>query len=48
MNTTTQIETTPDYEAVKVKQNAAWTSGDYAKVGVTLQIVGENLLNVWT
>jgi ubiquinone/menaquinone biosynthesis C-methylase UbiE len=43
MNTTTQIETTPDYEAVKVKQNAAWTSGDYAKVGVTLQIVGEEL-----
>jgi len=43
MNATTQILTTPDYEAVKLKQNAAWTSGDYAKIGVTLQIVGEEL-----
>lgn len=43
MNATTQIETKPDLEAVKAKQNAAWTSGDYAKIGVTLQIVGEQL-----
>lgn len=43
MNATAHIETTPDYEAVKVKQNAAWTSGDYTKIGVTLQIVGEEL-----
>jgi len=35
--------TTPDYEAIKVKQNAAWSSGDYAIVGTTLQIVGESL-----
>ncbi len=35
--------TTPDYAAIKGKQNAAWASGDYAKVGTTLQIVGENL-----
>lgn len=34
---------TPDYSAIKVKQNAAWSSGDYAKVGTTLQIVGEEL-----
>lgn len=34
---------TPDYSAIKVKQNAAWGSGDYAKVGTTLQIVGEEL-----
>ncbi|MCB1505258.1 MAG: methyltransferase domain-containing protein [Hyphomicrobiaceae bacterium] len=34
---------TPDYTAIKVKQNAAWGSGDYAKVGTTLQIVGEDL-----
>lgn len=34
---------TPDYSAIKVKQNAAWGSGDYAKVGVTLQICGEEL-----
>lgn len=33
----------PDYEAIKVKQNAAWASGDYAKIGTTLQIVGETL-----
>ena len=35
--------TPPDYAAIKVKQNAAWSSGDYAVVGTTLQIVGENL-----
>ena len=34
---------TPDYAAIKTKQNAAWSSGDYAKIGSTLQIVGENL-----
>jgi ubiquinone/menaquinone biosynthesis C-methylase UbiE len=33
----------PDYGAVKAKQNAAWASGDYARIGVTLQIVGESL-----
>jgi len=34
---------TPDYTAIKTKQNAAWSSGDYAKIGATLQIVGEDL-----
>jgi SAM-dependent methyltransferase len=29
--------------AIKSKQNAAWASGDYAKIGTTLQIVGESL-----
>ena len=43
MNTVTEIERGPDYDAVKAKQNAAWASGDYAKIGVTLQIVGESL-----
>jgi ubiquinone/menaquinone biosynthesis C-methylase UbiE len=33
----------PDLKAVKAKQQAAWSSGDYAVVGVTLQIVGEQL-----
>lgn len=33
----------PDYTAIKAKQNAAWASGDYAVVGTTLQIVGEDL-----
>lgn len=33
----------PDFNAIKLKQNAAWGSGDYAKVGVMLQLVGETL-----
>src|SRR3954453_10427984 len=33
----------PDLTAIKKKQQAAWSSGDYAVVGVTLQIVGEQL-----
>ena len=35
--------TPPDLSAVKAKQQAAWSAGDYAIVGRTLQIVGENL-----
>ena len=35
--------TTPDYDAIKTRQKAAWSSGDYAVVGTTLQIVGESL-----
>jgi ubiquinone/menaquinone biosynthesis C-methylase UbiE len=34
---------TPDYAAIKAKQNSAWASGDYARIGTTLQIVGESL-----
>lgn len=34
---------TPDFTAIKEKQQAAWTAGDYSTVGVTLQIVAENL-----
>ena len=33
----------PDLAAVKTRQQAAWSSGDYAVVGNTLQIVGEDL-----
>jgi ubiquinone/menaquinone biosynthesis C-methylase UbiE len=33
----------PDLEALKARQRAAWSSGDYAVVGTTLQIVGEEL-----
>jgi ubiquinone/menaquinone biosynthesis C-methylase UbiE len=33
----------PDLKAIKSKQQAAWSSGDYAVVGTTLQIVGEQL-----
>ena len=34
---------TPDLAAIKTKQQAAWSSGNYAIVGSTLQIVGEEL-----
>jgi SAM-dependent methyltransferase len=37
------IPSTPDLAAVKGRQQLAWSSGDYAVVGVTLQIVGESL-----
>jgi SAM-dependent methyltransferase len=33
----------PDLALVKTRQQAAWASGDYAVVGTTLQIVGEDL-----
>ncbi len=33
----------PDLVALKTKQQATWSSGDYAVVGTTLQIVGECL-----
>jgi SAM-dependent methyltransferase len=34
---------TPDFSAIKQRQQATWASGDYAVVGTTLQIVGEQL-----
>src|SRR3982751_527866 len=34
---------TPDYPAIKQRQQATWASGDYAVIGTTLQIVGETL-----
>src|SRR4249920_2786555 len=33
----------PDFSAIKQKQQATWASGDFALIGVTLQIVGESL-----
>ena len=33
----------PDLAALKTRQQAAWSSGNYAVVGATLQIVGEEL-----
>lgn len=33
----------PDYAAIKQRQQVTWASGDFAVVGVTLQIVGESL-----
>ena len=34
---------TPDFAAIKKRQQAAWSAGDYAVVGTTVQIVGERL-----
>src|SRR6516165_11378710 len=34
---------TPDLASLKIRQQAAWSSGNYAVVGTTLQIVGEQL-----
>ena len=39
----TQAAAQPDLAAVKQRQHGAWSSGDYAVVGTTLQIVGEQL-----
>jgi ubiquinone/menaquinone biosynthesis C-methylase UbiE len=33
----------PDYAAIKKRQQAVWAAGDYATIGITLQIVGEQL-----
>jgi SAM-dependent methyltransferase len=33
----------PDFGAIKQRQQATWASGDFAVIGVTLQIVGESL-----
>lgn len=43
MNVAATTTQTPDYTAIKSKQNAAWSSGDYKRIGVTLQITGEAL-----
>jgi len=39
--TTTQDQ--PDLTAVKRRQQATWSSGDYAVISTTLQITGELL-----
>jgi ubiquinone/menaquinone biosynthesis C-methylase UbiE len=46
MTTSPLIDATPvqpDLNALKARQHGAWSSGDYAIVGTTLQIVGEEL-----
>jgi ubiquinone/menaquinone biosynthesis C-methylase UbiE len=47
MDTSTATQNAPagqvDLAALKTRQHAAWSSGDYAVVGTTLQIVGEEL-----
>ena len=41
--TNTTTSTTIDLEAVKARQQATWSAGDYAVIGTTLQITGELL-----
>lgn len=46
MTSATLVQTTPstpDLAAIKQRQQATWASGDFAVVGTTLQIVGEQL-----
>jgi SAM-dependent methyltransferase len=38
-----QTATQPDLAAVKSRQQAAWSAGDYAVIGTRLQLVGETL-----
>ena len=40
---TSSTAVAPDLAALKTRQRAAWSSGDYGVVGTTLQIVGESL-----
>lgn len=46
MGIQTAVNSGTDFAAIKAKQNVAWGSGDYSKVGVTLQITGEELAEV--
>ena len=43
MSTATLESPALDYAALKQRQHAVWSSGDYAILGTTLQIMGENL-----
>jgi 2-polyprenyl-3-methyl-5-hydroxy-6-metoxy-1,4-benzoquinol methylase len=40
---TTLVQPSVDLKSVKVRQQAAWASGDYTVIGTTLVIVGEQL-----
>ncbi|MGH8142083.1 MAG: methyltransferase domain-containing protein [Steroidobacteraceae bacterium] len=42
-NQRTASQATVDLDAIKARQHVAWSCGDYAAVGNTLQIVGETL-----
>lgn len=43
MTTSPQSPATPDFAAIKQRQQQTWASGDFAVIGTTLQIVGEEL-----
>ena len=36
----------PNFKATKARQRTTWASGDYGRLGVTLQLVGESLCEV--
>ena len=36
-------EVAPDFDAIKMRQQATWAAGDFGQIGVRLQIVGELL-----
>jgi ubiquinone/menaquinone biosynthesis C-methylase UbiE len=38
-----QVSPTPDLTAIKSRQQATWSSGDYSAVGISLQFVSESL-----
>jgi ubiquinone/menaquinone biosynthesis C-methylase UbiE len=40
---TTEQDTMPDFAVIKARQQATWASGDFARIGSTLQPVGESL-----
>jgi ubiquinone/menaquinone biosynthesis C-methylase UbiE len=40
---TTTASPAVDFDAIKTRQQATWSSGDYSVIGTTLQIVGEQL-----
>jgi len=39
----TMLDLSKTTSALKKRQQATWSAGDYAVVGITLQIVGERL-----
>src|SRR5215831_21075063 len=41
--TSTIASQTPDFETIKTRQRTTWSAGDYGRIGVRLQIVGESL-----
>jgi len=43
ISTTKTSTTTPDFNLIKQRQQATWSSGNYANVGSRLQIIGELL-----
>ncbi|MEM9105064.1 MAG: class I SAM-dependent methyltransferase [Pseudomonadota bacterium] len=43
MEPVAQIHKTPDFRKWNQRLNASWSSADYSRIGVTLQIVGEEL-----